>query len=94
MLWTKLDRAKEGLRKTKPAYDEHCIYVGEKKQKRYTEMEKKAQTKRGKALKIYQVSSEDGQSVQSTCRTTNHALFPSPQPSGNSKKVGTEDYQR
>jgi hypothetical protein len=60
MLCSKLKRANSGIRTTRKVYEEHCVYVGEKKQKLFMEKEKKAQTERGEALRIYEVSSVDG----------------------------------
>jgi hypothetical protein len=71
MLCSKLKRANAGIRATSKVYEEHCLYVGEEKQRQYMEKERKAQTERGEALRIYEVSSEDGQSVPSFCCITN-----------------------
>jgi hypothetical protein len=67
MLTKKLKRAENGLKATKPIYEEHCMYVGQRKQELYLEKEKKAQRERGEALKIYEVSWADGKPVPLDC---------------------------
>lgn len=67
MLKKKLKRAEAGLKEAKTIYDEHCVYVGPEKQRRYLEKEKKAQRERGGALRIYEVSQADGKIVPFIC---------------------------
>ena len=78
MLCQKLKRAEAGLRTTKKVYDEHCVYVGKEKQQLYLDKQKIAQEKRGEALRIYEVSSADGQPASSICCIANLTLLPSP----------------
>jgi hypothetical protein len=78
MLCSKLKRANSGLQTTKKAYLEHCDHVGEEKKRWYDEKEKRAQTERGEALRIYEVSTEDRQSWPSILCITHLYKFPVP----------------
>jgi len=87
MLSSKLKRAKSGLQTTKKAYLEHCSHVGEEKKQLYDEKEKRAQTERGGALRIYEVSTEDRQSGPSIWCITHLYMFPSSHSDGNPPDV-------
>jgi hypothetical protein len=87
MLCSKLKRAKSGLQITKKAYLEHCDHVGEEKRQLYDEKEKRAQTERGAALRIYDVSTENRQSGPSIWCITHLYTFPSSDSDRNPSEV-------
>jgi hypothetical protein len=64
MLRKKLKKAEAGIRATLKVYQEQLGHVGEDKGKLYLEMEKKAQTERGDSLRVYEISTQAGESVQ------------------------------
>jgi Kyakuja-Dileera-Zisupton transposase len=63
MLCTKLKKAKQEIKKTKDEFDEQSVYAGTEKVNKWMKEEEEAQKKGGDRLKIYDVSSENGQLV-------------------------------
>jgi hypothetical protein len=74
---TKLKKAKQEIKETKDEFDEQSVYVGTEKVQRWTKEEEEAQKQGGDRLKIYDVSSENGESVYTLQNSTDPSFISS-----------------